>query len=333
MKRRDEAGKTMKRREFAGLLAGATAAISFGARAQQRDGPIGFLHQGFAEPPSNMNAFRKGLSEAGIDSQAVTIEDRAANGHYDQLPALAAELVAAQVKVIAANFLPAALAAKAATQTIPVVFLSGSDPIKSGLVSSLNRPDGNVTGIATMFTLLGTKNLELLHQLVPGVTTIGVLANLTNPNAEHQLRDLNAAARLLGQEVVVFPGSNKGEVDTSFAAMHQRKVGAFVVTADGFLINSQDHIVALAARYAIPAMYPLSQYASAGGLMSYGANLRDAFRQMGIYVGKVLKGMKPADLPVLQPTKVEFVINLKTARTLGIDVPPNLLALADEVIE
>lgn len=321
------------RREFVRLLAAATAAIPFGGRAQQRGQAIGFLHQGFVEPLVNTNAFKKGLSEAGIDGQTITIEDRAANGNYDRLPALAAELVAAQVSVIAANFLPAALAAKAATPAIPIVFLTGSDPIKSGLVSSLNRPSGNVTGIATMFTLLGTKNLELLHQLVPGVTTFGVLANLSNPNAEHQLRDLQAAARVLGQELVVFPGNNEGDIDTSLTAMHERKIGAFVVTADGFLISRQDHIVALAARYAIPAMYPLSQYASAGGLMSYGANLRDAFRQMGIYVGKVLNGTKPEDLPVLQPTKVEFVINVKTARTLGIDVSPNLLALADEVIE
>jgi len=323
----------LKRREFVGLVAGAAASIPFGAKAEQKDRAIGFLHQGFPEPSSNTNAFKKGLSEAGINGQTVTIEDRAANGHYDRLPALAAELIAAQVSVIAANFLPAALAAKATTQAIPIVFLSGSDPIKSGLVSSLNRPSGNVTGIAPMFTLLGTKNLELLHELVPAATVIGVLANLTNPNAEHQLKDLQAAARVLGKELAVLPGNDDREIDASLAAMHERKIGALVVAADGFLISRQDQIVATAARYAIPAMYPLSQYAGAGGLMSYGANLRDAFRQMGIYVGKVLNGMKPADLPVLQPTKVEFVINLKTARALAIDVPPNLLALADEVIE
>jgi putative ABC transport system substrate-binding protein len=281
-----------------------------------------------------MNAFRKGLSEVGIiEGQNVTIEDRAADGHYDRLPALAAELVEHRAAVIAANFLPAALAAKAATQTIPIVFLSGSDPIGAGLVSSINRPTGNVTGIAPMFTLLGTKNLELLHELVPKVTVIGGLANLTNPNAEHQLTDLQAAARILGQELVVLAGSNEREIDSSFATMAQRQIGALVVTADGFLISRQDQIVALAARYAVPTMYPLSQYVVAGGLMSYGANLPDAFLQTGIYVGRILKGTKPADLPVLQPTKVEFVINLKTAKALGLDVPPKLLALADEAIE
>jgi putative ABC transport system substrate-binding protein len=281
-----------------------------------------------------MSAFRKGLSEVGmIEGQNVTIEDRAADGHYDRLPALVAELVEHRVAVIAANFLPAALAAKAATQTIPIVFLSGSDPIGAGLVSSINRPTGNVTGIAPMFTLLGTKNLELLHELVPKVTAIGALANLNNPNAEHQLRDLQAAARILGQELVVLAGSNEREIDSSFAMMAQRQIGALLVTADGFLISRQDQIVALAARYAVPTMYPLSRYVAAGGLMSYGANLPDAFLQTGIYVGRVLKGTKPADLPVLQPTKVEFVINLKTAKALGLDVPPKLLALADEAIE
>ena len=281
-----------------------------------------------------MNAFKKGLSEVGIiEGQNVTIEDRAADGHYDRLPALAAELVEHRVAVIAANFLPAALAAKAATKTIPIVFLSGSDPIGAGLVSSINRPTGNVTGIAPMFTLLGSKNLELLHELVPKATVIGALAKPSNPNAEPQLRDLRAAARTLGGELVVFGADNEQEIDSSFAMMAQRQIGALIVTADGFLISRQDQVVALAARYAVPTMYPLSQYVAAGGLMSYGANLRDAFLQTGIYVGRILKGMKPPDLPVLQPTKVEFVINIKTAKALGLDVPPNLLALADEAIE
>jgi putative ABC transport system substrate-binding protein len=235
------------------------------------------------------------------------------------------------VAVIAANFLPAALAAKAATQTIPIVFLSGSDPIHSGLVSSINRPTGNVTGIAPMFTLLETKNLELLHELAPRATVVGALANLTNPNAEHQLRDLQTAARILGLELIVLPGSN--ERDSSFATMAERQIGALVVSADGFLISRQDQIVELAAHYAVPTMYPLSQYIEAGGLVSYGANLRNAFLQTGVYVGRILKGTKPADLPVLQPTKLEFVINLKTAKALGLEVPPKLLALADETIE
>jgi putative tryptophan/tyrosine transport system substrate-binding protein len=322
----------MRRREFTTLLGAVAASIPLVGRAQQ-PGVIGFLHQGSSEPLPNTTAFKKGLSEAGVGSQSVIIEDRPADGHYDRLPELAAELVAHKVAVIAANFLPAALAAKAATQTIPIVFLSGSDPVKSGLVPSINRPTGNVTGVAPMFTLLETKNLELLHEVVPTMTVIGALANLTNPNAEHQLKDLQTAARLLGQQVIVLPASNEREIDSSFATTTERHIGAVVVTADGFLISRQDQIVALAARYATPAMYPLSQYVTAGGLMSYGANLRDAFRQTGIYVGRILKGTKPADLPVLLPTKVEFVINLKTARTLGLDMPPKLLALADEVIE
>jgi putative ABC transport system substrate-binding protein len=323
----------MNRRELIALLGGAVG-LPRVVRAEQIVPVIGFLHQGSPEPLSLMNAFRKGLSEVGIiEGQNVTIEDRAADGHYDRLPALATELVERRVAVIAANFLPAALAAKAATQTIPIVFLSGSDPIGAGLVSSINRPTGNVTGIAPMFTLLGTKNLELLHELAPKATEIGALANLSNPNAEHQLKDLEAAARTLGLELVVFAGNNEREIDSSFAKMAERQIGALVVTADGFLISRQHQIVALATRYAMPTMYPLSQYVAAGGLMSYGANLPDAFSQTGVYVGRILKGAQPADLPVLQPTKIEFVLNLKTAKALGLTVPDRLVALADEVIE
>jgi putative tryptophan/tyrosine transport system substrate-binding protein len=323
----------VRRRDLITLLSGAVA-LPFAAHAQQPSPVIGFLHQGFSEPPSLMNSFRKGLSEVGfIEGQNVTIEDRAADGRYDRLPALAAELVEHRVAVIAANFLPAALAAKAATQTIPIVFLSGSDPIGAGLVSRINRPTGNVTGIAPMFTLLGTKNLELLHELAPKAHLVGVLANLTNPNAEHQVKDLQTAAHVLGAELVVVGASNELEIDDGFAMVARRKIEALVVAADGFLISRQDQIVRLAAQYAVPTMYPLSQYTAAGGLMSYGANLRDAFLQTGIYVGKVLKGAKPDELPVLQPTKVEFVLNLKAARALGLMVPDKLLALADEVIE
>lgn len=323
----------MNRRAFITLLGGA-ATWPIATWAQQPLPAIGFLHQGFKEPSSLMDAFRKGLSEVGIiDGQNVTIEDRAADGRYDRLPTLAAELVEHRVAVIAANFLPAALAAKAATQTIPIVFLSGSDPIGAGLVSSIARPTGNVTGIAPMFTLLSTKNLELLHELVPKSRVIGALANLSNPNAEHQVKDLQEAARVLGVEIVGLAGSNEREIDSSFATMAERKIEALVVTADGFLISRQDQIVALTARRAVPTMYPLSQYVAAGGLMSYGANLRDAFRQTGVYVGRILKGAKPADLPVLQPTKVELVINAKAAKALGLTVPDRLIAIADEVIE
>jgi putative tryptophan/tyrosine transport system substrate-binding protein len=324
----------LRRREFITLLGGAAASRPLATRAQQPLPAIGFLHQGSAEPLTLMNAFRKGLSEVGIiDGQDVTIEDRAADGHYDRLPALAVELVERRVAIIAANFLPAALAAKAATQTIPIVFLSGSDPIGAGLVSSINRPTGNVTGIAPMFTLLGTKNLELLHELAPKATVIGVLANLSNPNAEHQVKDLEAAARILGPKLVVLAGSNEREIDSSFATIAERQIGALVVTADGFLISRRDQIVTLAAGYAVPTMYPLSQYVASGGLVSYGASIKDAYRQSGVYAGRLLKGAKPSDLPVLQPTKFELVINLKTAKTLGLPIPDRLLALADEVIE
>jgi len=326
----------MRRRDFITLIGGAAAgAWPLAARARQPAMPvIGFLRQGSPEPSALTNAFRDGLSETGAnEGHEVSIENRWAEGHYDRLPALAADLVEHRVAVIAAAFLPAALAAKAATHTIPIVFLSGSDPIGAGLVSSINRPTGNVTGIAPMFTLLGGKNLELLHELVPKATVIGALAKPSNPNAEPQLRDLQAAARALGRELVIFGADNAQDIDSSFAMMARRQVGALVVTADGFLIGRQDQIVALAARYAVPTMYPLSQYVAAGGLISYGANLPDAYRQTGIYVGRILKGAKPADLPVLQPTKVELVINLKTAKALGLNVPPTLLAIADEVIE
>jgi putative ABC transport system substrate-binding protein len=325
----------VKRREFITLLGGAAAAWPLAAGAQQPSMPVvGFLRQGPPEPFTLTNAFREGLSETGMnEGHEVTIENRWAEGHYDRLPALAADLVDRGVAVIAAAFLPAALAAKAATHTIPIVFLSGSDPIGAGLVSSINRPTGNVTGIAPMFTLLGGKNLELLHELVPNATVIGALAKPSNPNAEPQLRDLQAAAGALGQELVIFSADNEQEIDNCFAVMAQRRIGALVVTADGFLIGRQDQIVALAARYAVPTMYPLSQYVAAGGLISYGANLPDAYRQTGIYVGRILKGAEPADLPVLQPTKVELVINLKTAKALRLHVSDKLLAIADAVIE
>ena len=323
----------MRRREFVTLLSCSAVAWPYAAGAQESRQVVGFLRQGLPEPPSLTNAFLQGLSEAGVGANRVTIENRWAEGHYERLPALAAELIERPVTVIAAAFLPAALAAKAVTHTIPIVFLSGSDPIASGLVASINRPTGNVTGVAPMFTLLGAKNLELLRELVPKAGVIGVLANLSNPNADHQVKDLQAAARTLGEELAVFGAATEREIDDSFASLSQRRVDALIVTADGFLIGRQNQIVALAARYAVPTMYPLGQYVAAGGLMSYGANLRDAYRQTGAYVGRILKGESPADLPVLQPTKVELVINLKTAKALGLAVPPTLLAVADDVIE
>ena len=324
----------MRRRKFITLAGGTLICWPLAARAQQPPAVIGFLHQGSPEPLPLTRAFRQGLSEAGIaEGRDVTIENRWAEGQYDRLPALAADLVAHRVAVIAAAFLPAALAAKAATQTIPIVFLSGSDPIATGLVPSLNRPPGNVTGIAFMFTLLGAKNLELLRELLPRVAVIAVLANPNNPNSEPQLRDLQAAAPTLGLQLVVLRASSEREIDSIFASLKQRRTGALVVTADGFLISRQDQLVALAARHAMPTIYPLSQYVAAGGLLSYGANLSDAFREAGVYVGRILKGAKPANLPVEQPTKFELVVNMKTAKSLGLTIPPSLLLRADQVIE
>jgi putative ABC transport system substrate-binding protein len=323
----------MKRREFIAAI-GAIAAWPFAVNAQQPRPVIGFLHQGSLPPQSARAAFRKGLVEAGIsEGLSIAIEDRWADGQYDRLPALAADLVNRQVTVMAADFLPAALAAKAATQTIPIVFLIGSDPIGSGLVSSVNRPTGNVTGVAFMFTRLGAKNLELLRALVPDVTSIAALINPINPNSEPQLKDLQTAASTLGLSVVAVRASTDQEIEGVFPTLPQRQIRALLITADGFLISRQDQLVKLAARHAIPTMYPLRQYADAGGLMSYGANLPAGFRECGIYVGKILKGAKPADLPVLQPSTYELVINLRTAKALGLNVPSTLIAIADDVIE
>ena len=323
----------MIRRALIAFIGAVAAAWPLVVRAQSPP-VVGMLHQGPTTPPTLMRAFRDGLREGGVgDPATIAIEDRAANGDYDRLPALAGELVDRRVAVIAADFLPAGLAAKAATQAIPVVFLTGSDPVASGLVPSLNRPGGNVTGIAFMFTRLGAKNLELLRELVPKAKAVGVLINPSNPNSEPQLDDLRAAGQALGEELVVLRAATEKEIDASFAGLTPQRIDALVVSADGFLIGQQDQLVALAARYAIPTMYPLSQYVTAGGLMSYGAKLSEAFRRTGIYVGRVLKGEKPADLPVLQSARFELVINLKTAKTLGLAVPPTLLALADEVIE
>ena len=320
----------MRRRDFLSAL-GSTAFLAK-ANAQQPRPVIGFLHQGALPLPSLKAAFRKGLVEVGIsDGPDILIEDRAADGKYDQLPALAADLVNRQVAVIAAELLVAALAAKAATQSIPIVFLSGSDPIGSGLVSSINRPTSNVTGIAFMFTRLGAKNLELLRELVPQARVIAALANPINPNAEPQLNDLQVAARALGLQLVTLGAS--AELDSVFPTLSQQQIGALIITADGYLISRQDRLVDLANRFAVPTIFPMRQYAEAGGLISYGANLTDGFRQCGIYVGKILKGAKPADLPVLQPSTYELVINLRTAKQLGVTVSPNLLALANDVIE
>ena len=321
----------MRRR---GFIAGSVsiALWPLGAYAEQGHPRIGFLHQGYLPSQPLIAAFRAGLKEGGA-SPDIEIEHRSADSDYNRLPALAADLVNRQVAVIAAELLPAGLAAKAVTKTIPVVFLTGSDPVGSGLVSSIARPEANVTGIAFLFTRLGQKNLELLRQLAPKHDVIGALANPSNPNAGPQLGDLEAASRALQQQLVILNVKDVDEIDSTFAGLVSRNVDALLVTADGFLISRRDQIISLAARYAVPTMYPLGEYVVAGGLISYGASLRDGFYQTGTYVAKILAGAKPSDLPVLQSAKFDLVINLRTAKSLGIAVPASLLALADQVIE
>jgi putative tryptophan/tyrosine transport system substrate-binding protein len=324
----------MRRRDFIGLIGGTVMAWPHAVRTQQSLPVIGFLHQGSLPPPPLTAIFRKGLLEAGvIDGQSIRIEQRAADGQYDRLPALATDLVGRQVTVIAADFLPAALAAKSATRTVPIVFLSGSDPIRSGLVQSINRPTENVTGIAFMFTRLGGKRLELLRELIPNVRSVAALINPTNPNSGPQLEDLQTAAHAFGLQLINVGVSNEQEIENAFSTLARDKIGALVISADGFLVSRQDQLVRLAADFAIPTIFPWRQYADAGELIVYGANLPDGFRQCGIYTGKILKGGKPADLPVLQPSTYELVINLKAAKALGLIVPPNLIAIANEVIE
>ena len=291
---------------------------------------IGFLNG--ASPEGY--AFRQGLKEAGyLDGQNATIEYRWAEGHYDRLPALAADLVARKVAVIAATSTPAAQAAKAATATVPIVFTTGGDPIKLGLVASLNRPGGNVTGVSSLINELGSKRLGLLRELVPGITLIATLINPNFPDAESQLRDVEVAARALGLQHTVLRAGSEREIDTAFATMAQQSGGALDVSVDPFFLARRDQIVALAARHAIAAIYPVRDFAVAGGLISYGTDFADSYRQAGIYTGRVVRGEKPADLPVQRSTKFEFVINFKTAKALGLAVPNSMQLLADEVIE
>jgi putative ABC transport system substrate-binding protein len=325
----------MKRREFITMLGGA-AAWPLVAEAQHSPIPtIGFLHQGSPQPNGRfLEGFRRGLQEMGyVEGRNVTFEFRWANGEYNRLPALAAELVRHQPAVLTAALLPAAQAAKAATTTIPIVFISGSDPVETGLVTSLNRPTENVTGVSLFAVPLIAKRLQLLHELVPGPTAVAVLVNPTNPNVEGNMRDIAAAGYSTGLRIAFTKASNDQDFDAAFSMVSQQQVGALIVSADGFFASRRAQLVALSARIAVPTMYFQREFVDVGGLISYGASSPAMYRQAGIYTGKILKGAKPAELPIEQPTKFELVINRKTARELRLEVPPMLLALADEVIE
>jgi putative ABC transport system substrate-binding protein len=325
----------MRRRAFIAALGGA-AAWPMVARGQQPTMPvIGFLHQ--ASPgayPNAIAAFGQGLNQTGyIEGHNVAIELRWAEGQYDRLPGMAADLVNSHVDAIVAAYLPAALAAKRATITIPMVFISGTDPVKSKLVDSLNRPGGNITGITVLTSSLVSKRLELLRELIPTVTVIGALINPSNPNAEIQIGEVQAAASALGQNILILKASTKDEIDGAFATLVQQHIGALLIGADSFFTSQQTQIVALAARHAMPTVHARRDSAAIGGLMSYGPVFADEYRQAGIYAGRILKGEKPGELPVQQSTKVELVINLKTAKALGLTIPLPLLGRADEVIE
>jgi putative ABC transport system substrate-binding protein len=326
----------MERRVFITLLAGAAAAWPLAARAQQPAMPVvGFLRSTPSAPYEHIvAAFRQGLGEAGfVDGRNAAIEQRWAEGQDDRLRALLADLISRKAAVIVANTL-GALAAKAEATNIPVVFATGGDPVRDGLVASLNRPGANFTGVVFITSELGTKRLELLHQLAPKATTIAMLVGPTaSTEIEAERTDVQKAVQSFGQQLVVAEATSGGEIEAAFAKFVERRAGALLVGTGGFTYTHREAIVALAARHAIPAMYSLREYASIGGLISYGASITEAYRQAGIYAGRILKGEKPGDLPVMQSTKFELVLNLKTARALGLDVPDRLLALADEVIE
>jgi len=326
----------MRRREFITPLGGAAVAWPLSARGQQPAMPvIGYLGPGSLDGNSaRLRAFRQSLSEAGfIEGRNVAIEYRWADYHLEDLPALAADLVHRQVNVITLAGVPAAQAAKAATRTIPIVFSIGVDPVALGLVASLNRPGGNITGVANFGGELGAKRLELIHEVVPGANPIGVLLNPANPSVDSQTRDMQAAAQALGVRLQIVHANAERDFDAAFAALLEVRAGALVIGNDALLINRSEQLAALALRHAMPAVYQFPEFTAAGGLMSYGGSTTETSRLIGAYTGRILKGEKPGDLPVQQGTRTELVINMKTAKALGLTFPLTLLTRADEVIE
>jgi len=325
----------MRRRKFITLFGGAAATWPLAARTQQPAVPvIGVMIDTVQERSEQIAAFHAGLHETGYaQSQNVAVEFRSAEGHFDRFPAFAADLLRHGVALLVAVSNDAALAAKRATATTPIVFGMGGDPVALGVVASLNRPGGNITGIYFFTQGLEEKRLGLLHELVPAATTIAVLVNPNYSPAENQLRDAHEAAARLGVQVVVLRANTETDFDAVFADLVRQRAGALLVCASPFFFGRRQQLTVLAARHAVPSIYEWREFAAAGGLMSYGTNINDAYRQMGVYAGRILKGEKPADLPVVQSTRFEFVINLSTARALGIEVPPTLSARADEVIE
>jgi len=324
----------MKRREFISLLAGAAAAWPLGARAQQPVMALVGLLSSAQLDDRQIGAIRQGLKDAGhIEGRNVAIKYRSADARFDRLPALAADLVADPVAAIIALAPPAAVAAKAATATIPIIFATGADPVGLGLVSSFNRPGGNATGVTFVVNTLGAKRLELLRELVPSASVIGLLINPGNPTSDSQTSDVQAAARAIGVEPLILNVGSERNIDAAFASAVQQRVNAVIVGADSFFVSRSDQLVGLAARHAMPAVYFLREFADIGGLVSYGPSQTDAYRLAGGYAARILKGEKPADLPVVQSVKFELVVNLKAAKALGLTVPDNLLARADEVIE
>ncbi len=326
----------MKRREFITLLGGGAVAWPLGARAQQPAMPvIGYIGTGSRESDAfRMPSFHRGLHETGyVEGRNVTIEYRWAESHYDRLPALAADLILHRVAAIVAGAVDAAHAAKAATSTIPIVFFMSGDPVTEGLVASLNQPGGNLTGVTSFSGVLSSKRLELLRELVPTAAFVAVLINPSNSNARFRSKEVEDASLVLALQTHVVNASNQDDIDVTVASLAQRGNGALLVVDDPLFFSQRIKLVTLAARYRIPTIYFRSEFVAAGGLISYGTDYAEMYRQIGRYTGQILKGANPADLPVVQPTKFELVINMQTARALGLDVPPSLLARADEVIE